>query len=122
MERLRVFYYQADDKITLFMRRNGILFLRVSLGIIFFWFGFLKFFPGLSPADQIATVTIEKLRFGVSFAVNPLLVKFMENLRYIDQLGRGLPMVWQEAVCNGRKVQFKEIGEEFKVMLEVSCS
>ena len=65
MERLRDFYYRADDKITLFMRRNGISFLRVSLGIIFFWFGFLKFFPGLSPADQIATQTIEKLTFGL---------------------------------------------------------
>ena len=65
MERLRDFYYRADDKITLFMRRKGISFLRVSLGIIFFWFGFLKFFPGLSPADQIATQTIEKLTFGL---------------------------------------------------------
>ena len=65
MEKLRDFYYQADDRITLFMRRNGILFLRISLGIIFFWFGFLKFFPGLSPADQIATETIEKLTFGI---------------------------------------------------------
>ena len=65
MEKLRDLYYQADDRITLFMRRNGILFLRISLGIIFFWFGFLKFFPGLSPADQIATETINKLTFGI---------------------------------------------------------
>ena len=65
MEKLRDFYYQADDRITLFMRRNGILFLRISLGIVFFWFGFLKFFPGLSPADQIATETISKLTFGI---------------------------------------------------------
>jgi uncharacterized membrane protein YphA (DoxX/SURF4 family) len=47
------------------MRRNGILFLRISLGIVFYWFGFLKFFPGLSPADQIATETISKLTFGI---------------------------------------------------------
>ena len=65
MEKLRDFYYQADDRITLFMRRNGILFLRISLGIIFFWFGFLKFFAGLSPADQIATETIKKLTLGI---------------------------------------------------------
>jgi uncharacterized membrane protein YphA (DoxX/SURF4 family) len=65
MEKLRDLYYQADDRITLFMRRNGILYLRISLGIIFFWFGFLKFFPGLSPADQIATETINKLTFGI---------------------------------------------------------
>jgi uncharacterized membrane protein YphA (DoxX/SURF4 family) len=65
MQRLRVFYSQADDRITLFMRRYGILFLRISLGIVFFWFGFLKFFPGVSPADQIATRTIERLTFGL---------------------------------------------------------
>jgi uncharacterized membrane protein YphA (DoxX/SURF4 family) len=63
MEKIRKFYYRVDDRITLFMRRNGILFLRISLGIVFFWFGFLKFFPGLSPADKIATETIGKLTF-----------------------------------------------------------
>ncbi|WP_246556297.1 ATP-binding protein [Desulfonema magnum] len=72
----------------------------------------------ISPGRLPNTVTIEKLRFGVSYAVNPILVKFMENLRYIDQLGRGLPMVCHEAVNNGKNVQFKEIGEEFKVILE----
>ncbi len=65
MEKLSDFYDQADDRITLFMRQNGILFLRISLGIVFFWFGFLKFFPGLSPADQIATETISTLTLGV---------------------------------------------------------
>ena len=65
MEKLRDFYYHTDDRITLFMRGKGILFLRISLGIVFFWFGFLKFFPGLSPADKIATETISKLTFGV---------------------------------------------------------
>jgi uncharacterized membrane protein YphA (DoxX/SURF4 family) len=58
-------YTKADKKITLFMQEYGILFLRTSLGIIFFWFGFLKFFPGLSPADQIATQTISVLTFGL---------------------------------------------------------
>ena len=81
MDRLRDFYYQADDRITLFMRRNGILFLRISLGIIFFWFGFLKFFPGLSPADQIATVTIEKLTFGfIAPNVSIILLAIWETL------------------------------------------
>lgn len=65
MEHLTTLYRKADDTITLFMRRYGILLLRVSLGIIFFWFGFLKFFPGVSPADQLATQTIGKLTFGM---------------------------------------------------------
>ena len=64
MKKLRDLYYCADEKITAFMRRYSILFLRVSVGIVFFWFGILKFFPGLSPAQGIATVTIEQLTFG----------------------------------------------------------
>ncbi|HJS28174.1 MAG TPA: DoxX family protein, partial [Anaerolineales bacterium] len=49
---------------TNFMARYGILFLRVSLGLVFFWFGILKFFPGLSPAQDLATRTIEVLTLG----------------------------------------------------------
>jgi uncharacterized membrane protein YphA (DoxX/SURF4 family) len=64
MEQIQSFYYRADGKITSFMGRYGILFLRVSLGIVFLWFGVLKFFPGLSPATEIATMTIERLTFG----------------------------------------------------------
>ena len=51
----------------------------------------------ISPGRLPNTVTIEKLKNGVSYAVNPVIVKFMENLRYIDKLGRGIPMVCHEA-------------------------
>lgn len=46
-----------------------------------------------SPGRLPNTVTIEKMKVGVSYARNPFLVKYMENLRYIDQLGRGIPMI-----------------------------
>ncbi len=65
MNQLRDFYMEADEIIILFMRRYGILFLRTSLGIVFLWFGLLKFFPGLSPAAQIAAGTITKLTLGL---------------------------------------------------------
>lgn len=58
----------ADIRITRWMARYGIAILRVSLGIIFFWFGVLKFFPGLSPAQDLASRTISVLTFG---AVGP---------------------------------------------------
>jgi uncharacterized membrane protein YkgB len=45
--------------------RNGIAVLRVSLGIVFLWFGILKFFPAASPAEFIAGRTINKLSFGI---------------------------------------------------------
>jgi uncharacterized membrane protein YphA (DoxX/SURF4 family) len=47
------------------MARYGILVLRVSLGIVFFWFGVLKFFPDLSSAQDLATRTINLLTFGL---------------------------------------------------------
>lgn len=37
--------------------------LRYSFGIVYLWFGALKFFPGLSPAEQLAGDTIERLSF-----------------------------------------------------------
>ena len=54
-----------DARITQWMARYGILLLRVSMGLVFLWFGALKFFPGLSPAADVATRTIERLTFGL---------------------------------------------------------
>ncbi len=54
-----------DLALTTWMARHGINLLRVSLGLVFFWFGALKFFPGLSPAQELATRTIEALTFGL---------------------------------------------------------
>ncbi len=45
--------------------RNGLNILRVSLGLVFIWFGVLKFFPGISAAEVIAGKTIYKLSFGL---------------------------------------------------------
>lgn len=47
------------------MGQYGILLLRISLGLVFLWFGLLKFFPDVSPAQGIATLTIERLTFGL---------------------------------------------------------
>lgn len=54
-----------DVTITRWMARHGPALLRVSLGIVFLWFGVLKFFPGLSPAQDLAGRTIEVLSFGI---------------------------------------------------------
>lgn len=47
-----------DQVITNWMSRYGLLILRVGLGIVFFWFGLLKFFPGLSPAEVLVKNTV----------------------------------------------------------------
>jgi uncharacterized membrane protein YphA (DoxX/SURF4 family) len=56
---------RIDRRITRWMAANAIFLLRVSLGIVFLWFGVLKFFPGVSPADELATRTIGVLTFGL---------------------------------------------------------
>ncbi len=39
--------------------------LSISIGIAYFWFGVLKFFPGLSPAETLAKDTIDVLVMGL---------------------------------------------------------
>jgi len=46
------------------MARYGIMLMRIALGIVFFWFGVLKFFPGLSVAEDLASRTISVLSLG----------------------------------------------------------
>ena len=50
-----------DARITAWMARHGITFTRVALGIVFFWFGIIKFVPEWSPASDLAIRTIAKL-------------------------------------------------------------
>ena len=38
-------------------------YLRYSLGIIYLWFGLLKFFPGFSPAESLVMKTVDMLSF-----------------------------------------------------------
>jgi uncharacterized membrane protein YkgB len=59
---------RLDVRITSTLARIGIPIVRVALGVVFLWFGVLKFFPGVSPAETLAARTIEQLTFG---AVTP---------------------------------------------------
>ena len=46
------------------LTQNGRM-LCISIGIVYVWFGLLKFFPGLSPADILAKQTISLLTFNI---------------------------------------------------------
>lgn len=48
-----------------FLHKHRHRLLVMSFGIIYIWFGMLKFFPGLSPAEDLAKQTIHKLTFGL---------------------------------------------------------
>lgn len=59
---------RVDVRITGTLARIGVPVVRVALGIVFLWFGALKFFPNLSPAEDLAARTIQALTGG---AVQP---------------------------------------------------
>jgi len=65
VERGREAFDPIDARITAALARLGVPVLRVGLGLVFLWFGVLKFFPGLSPAQDLAARTIERLTLGI---------------------------------------------------------
>jgi uncharacterized membrane protein YphA (DoxX/SURF4 family) len=56
---------QLDQRVTGWMAAHGLTLLRLSVGLVFLWFGFLKFFAGLSPAQDLAIRTIDILSFSL---------------------------------------------------------
>jgi uncharacterized membrane protein YphA (DoxX/SURF4 family) len=52
-------------KINLWLTQNALNLLRISIGVIYIWFGALKFFNNLSPADQLAKDTMSLITFGL---------------------------------------------------------
>jgi uncharacterized membrane protein YphA (DoxX/SURF4 family) len=65
MVRLYTHFDHVDARITDWMARNGVVLMRIGLGIVFFWFGVLKFVPSLSPAQDLAIRTIDMLTLGL---------------------------------------------------------
>ena len=53
-----------DAAIAESLARYGITVIGLGLGFISFWFGALKFVPGMSPAEDLAARTIEHLTVG----------------------------------------------------------
>ncbi|RZS37607.1 DoxX-like protein [Herbihabitans rhizosphaerae] len=53
------------NRVAAWLSRNSVDILRINLGLVFFGFGILKFFPGLSPAEGLASRTLETLSLGL---------------------------------------------------------
>jgi uncharacterized membrane protein YphA (DoxX/SURF4 family) len=51
--------------VTTWLARYSIPLLRLGLGIVFLWFGILKFIPGASPTQDLAVRTMAVLTFGL---------------------------------------------------------
>ena len=108
---------RVDTTLTSWMAQNGIHLLRLSLGLIFIWFGVLKFFPGLSPAQSLAGETIEALSFGIlSSSQAVLMLAIWESLiglglltgfflrgtlflLWLQMLGTMTPLILFQEIC-----------------------
>src|SRR5262245_44688979 len=54
-----------DIRLTSWMAHHGVTLTRLALGVVFLWFGIIKFVPGWSPAADLASRTIARLSFGL---------------------------------------------------------
>lgn len=58
----------VDNQVARFsewLAPRSVAALRISLGLVFLAFGVLKFFPGVSPAEDLAKQTMMALTFGL---------------------------------------------------------
>ena len=65
MARLFESFDRLDTAINRWLVAHSIALLRVSLGVVFLFFGVIKFFPGASPIEELATRTTTALTLGV---------------------------------------------------------
>ncbi len=56
---------RVTDRLVVLLARHSITALRISLGIVFFGFGVLKFFPGASPVEELVEKTVNTLTLGL---------------------------------------------------------
>lgn len=97
---------RIDRAVTRWMATHGLRILRIGLGIVFLWFGALKLFPGISPAEQLVRNTIyfvDPDLFLVVLAVWEMLIglglvlgKFMRLtllLLFLQMPGTALPLL-----------------------------
>lgn len=107
----RGWFDRMDRWITRRMQRYGFLLLRVSLGVVFVWFGALKPF-GLSPADELVTKTLPwipakflipflglwEVAIGAGLIYRPLL-RVALLLLFLHLPGTVLPLIVLRDVC-----------------------
>jgi putative oxidoreductase len=61
----------VEDVIHRWVMRYSITALRISVGLVALGFGLLKYFPGVSPAEDLVLTTVRVLTFGLVPAIVP---------------------------------------------------
>lgn len=102
---------RIDRRIVGWMRRNGFLLVRISLAIVFIWFGILKPF-GQSTANELVARTVYwvdpkwfipflgwwEVAIGVCMLIRPLL-RLAILLLFLQMPGTMLPLFLLPEVC-----------------------
>ncbi|MCI5119652.1 MAG: histidine kinase [Candidatus Electrothrix sp. AUS4] len=68
----------------------------------------------ISPGRLPNTLTVEKILTGNSAPRNTFLLKYLDNMKFIDGLGRGVPMMRREM---GERLRYQEEGEILRLIL-----
>ncbi len=111
MTALRKIFNTIDPILTEWMNRHGHLFLRISMGIIFVWFGLLKSL-GQSPVNDLVARTVYwfdpnifipilgwwEFLIGVCFLFPPL-IRLGILLLFLQIGGTFLPLIILPEVC-----------------------
>jgi ATP-dependent DNA helicase RecG len=69
----------------------------------------------ISPGRLPNTLTVEKILTGNSAPRNHFLLKYLDNMKFIDGLGRGVPMMRREM---GERLHYQEEGEILRLLLD----
>ena len=72
---------RLDTTMNQWLVAHSITLLRIGMGIVFLGFGVLKFFPGISPIEDLATRTTQVLTFGL--LRGPIAMDFVAGLECI---------------------------------------
>ena len=103
---------KTDRRIAETMAKYGPLLLRISLGVIFIWFGALKLFDGLSPAEELVKRTVYwispevffpilglwEVLIGAGLLIRPL-IRAALLLLFLQMPGTFLPLILLPDVC-----------------------
>ena len=115
-ERIELIFNRIDVRITAWMADWSLTILRFGLGVIFVWFGALKLFPGLSPAETLVRNTIYffdpdfflpilaiwEMLIGMGFLVGLFTRRFQRLtilLLFLQMPGTALPLFILPDVC-----------------------
>jgi len=113
---LQTKFDRLDLAITKWMARYSLIILRIGMGVVFVWFGTLKLFPGLSPAEELVRNTIYffdpdfflpilaawEVVIGIGLLLGLFTNKFQRLtilLLFLQMLGAASPLVLLPEAC-----------------------